>query len=370
MKTPLPQGFWPVAALRPTDTDLDSDWTAERQTTVLDRIETAIALEGNGAVAARWGGVTSGPITTARRSPVNEGVTAVRAAPAVTPPAPHRVPRRRAVLITSGAAAVVALLAVPLLVPSGSPAGPPSASALEALANVAAGQQPLVPDQYMHTVYEEKVNGYVTGMEVWAAADGQVWRKDTAGRTAMYYTLIPAQGAGGDSVDLLSSQDFLMSLPTDPDALSDYLRSHVHGSNSQDEAVFSAVREMLLDGLPQPALRAAALRVLENTPHVTAKSGPDSLGRRAIVVTFDDQSTRPDETQSLYFDPDTAAFLGVRWTSPGLDSTTTATSAGIVDSLPAEVHRYADHYTDIGTCVTDRGVQTPDVCMRAQLGSR
>jgi len=81
------------------------------------------------------------------------------------------------------------------------------------------------------------------------------------------------------------------------------------------------------------------------------------------VVTFDDQSIRRGVTQSLYFDPVTAAFLESRMTLQGRpDDIQTVASSGIVDSVPAEVRRYADHYTDIGTCVTEHGIQTPDVC--------
>lgn len=336
MKTVAQDKMSRVTALRPSDRELDAEWSAERREAVWGRIADEVVADRDGAATPR------------RTAALARGHA----------PSSRRTPRRRTVWIAAVAAAVAALLAVPLLVPSGGPAGPQSAAALEALADAAAAQEPIGPDQYVHMVYEQKTNGRVTGMETWTATDGKVWHKDTAEGTAMYYTVVPAKGA----VDY-PSLAFLAGLPTDPEALGRYLRSHAHGSNSQDEAVFVTIGDWLRNGLPLPALRAAALRVLEDTPHVTAISGTDPLGRPATVVTFDDQSIRRGVTQSLYFDPKTADFLGNQLTAPDHDATETVMSSGVVDAIPAQVHRYADHYTDAGTCVTDRGVQPNNVCM-------
>lgn len=102
---------------------------------------------------------------------------------------------------------------------------------------------------------------------------------------------------------------FLAALPTDVGRLSGYLRRHVEGSSSRDEAVFVAVGDMLreADGLASPRLRAALVAVLSRTPGVTLhRSDRDALGRPALRLDFVDQRIRPGEVQSLYFDP--AAF--------------------------------------------------------------
>lgn len=101
---------------------------------------------------------------------------------------------------------------------------------------------------------------------------------------------------------------FFATLPTDPDKLNEYLRSHVSGSTSRDEAVFVAVGEALrtADALASPKLRAAFLAVLSRTPGVTVFEGQrDDLNHPAIRADFVDQANRPGEVQSLYFDPTT-----------------------------------------------------------------
>ena len=97
-------------------------------------------------------------------------------------------------------------------------------------------------------------------------------------------------------------------MPTDPDKLNKYMRSHVTGSTSRDEAVFVAVGDALriADGLASPKLRAAFLAVLSRTPGVTLFEGQrDDLNHPAIRADFVDQANRPGEVQSLYFDPTT-----------------------------------------------------------------
>jgi len=99
---------------------------------------------------------------------------------------------------------------------------------------------------------------------------------------------------------------FLAALPTDVGRLSGYLRRHVEGSSSRDEAVFVAAGDMLreADGLASPRLRAALVAVLSRTPGVTLhERDRDALGRPALRLDFVDQRIRPNEVQSLYFDP-------------------------------------------------------------------
>jgi hypothetical protein len=119
-----------------------------------------------------------------------------------------------------------------------------------------------------------------------------------------------------------------------------YLRSHVSGSTSRDEAVFVAVGDMLRTGIVPPALRAAAIRVLERTPHVAlGVTHTDALGRPVIRFDFVDTSKRANETQSLIFDPKTAALLGEieSYASGQPWFTSTLVSSGITSNVPPQV---------------------------------
>lgn len=158
------------------------------------------------------------------------------------------------------------------------------------------------------------------------------------------------------------STSFLAGLPTDPAALGSYLRTHVHGSSSRDEAVFVAVRDMLYGGFAPPTLRTAVLRVLENTNHVTAQGGDDPAGQPAVKVSFIDQNTRPGGVQTLYFDPDTARIVQESITAPGLTYLRTVTTTGIVTSVPSSVRHFAT--TSPEACIIDGSRHPDEACIQ------
>jgi hypothetical protein len=270
-------------------------------------------------------------------------------------PAPARPHRARRPLMLAVAAASVAVvgLAVSLVLPSGAPGGasPAAAAELDRLAGIAAAAPFDVagPGRFLHMVIvetqtssgaaaENPVGTSVHSMESWSAHDGSTWRRDTlAGRT-MYFRFGPDGNFATDgSADVLSPA-YLASLPTDANALRTYLRSHVTGSTSTDEAVFSAVGEMLRRGFAPPALRVAAIDVLKHTAHVELGAATaDQLGRPVIELDFVDQRNRPDEVQALYFSTSTAEILQEtdRW--PGMDFQSVVQSTGVVDAVPDEV---------------------------------
>jgi hypothetical protein len=117
------------------------------------------------------------------------------------------------------------------------------------------------------------------------------------------------------------------------------MRAHVTGSTSNDEAVFVGVRDMLHSGLPSPDLRAEAFRVLTGTGHVQVDaSANDALGRPAVEVSFVDEHGRPDEVQSLYFDPKTSRIMEDADVIHGSTFYREITlDASIVDSVPQAV---------------------------------
>jgi hypothetical protein len=272
-----------VSAFRPTDEQLDREWPAARRAAVLERVRTA---------------APDAPIRFVARRPQ------------------HRRRRWALATVAVGVAAAAAV-AVPLLLPADAPGGSTNAGAatLEKLA-VAAANTPadlVQPGQFRHLVDREIQNGdqpMQTVHESWTAYDGRIWRKDTLlsdflGRHGVvdYYQFPP----GGASVNAPTPQ-FLASLPTEPGELHRYLKKHVSGSTSRDEAVFVAVGDMLRGGFAPPMLRAAAIRMLEHAGHVTVRQGIDSQGHTAIVVSFRDRVHRPGETDSIYFDPATSAI--------------------------------------------------------------
>lgn len=120
------------------------------------------------------------------------------------------------------------------------------------------------------------------------------------------------------------SRDFFANLPTDVGELTSYLRSHVSGSSSQDEAVFVAVGDALSDDdlLATSQVRAALVDVLADTPGVTVHPDQqDYLGRPAVRLDFVDERNRPGEIHSMYFDPHTYQFLEEREGSTGQPTT-------------------------------------------------
>ncbi len=229
-------------------------------------------------------------------------------------------------------AAATALLVIGLVLPSGLPGGSQNAGAAVEQLAVAAGTTPadtVRPGQYRHLIDRENQGGSITVLESWTSYDGHTWRHDTEHATSQYYAFPPGISNLNDP-----SPKFLASLPTDTTDLDTYMRAHVTGSTSVDEAVFVAVGDMLRGGFAPPALRAAAIRVLGRTGHISAETTQDSLGRAAVKITFTDRVRRPGGGQSLLFDPKTSALLEEQ-EGPGF--TATYTDEGTVNSVPADV---------------------------------
>lgn len=110
------------------------------------------------------------------------------------------------------------------------------------------------------------------------------------------------------------------SMPTDVSTLYTYLRSHVSGSSTRDQAMFVAIGDMLRtgDSLASPRLRGALVAVLSRTPGVTVHTGErDYLGRAAIRADFVDQRIEPGVVESMFFDPTSFRLLEERTGSNG-----------------------------------------------------
>ncbi|MGI8881018.1 MAG: hypothetical protein ACR2KJ_11045 [Jatrophihabitans sp.] len=97
--------------------------------------------------------------------------------------------------------------------------------------------------------------------------------------------------------------------------------------------MFNAVASMLQDGLAPPALAAAAVRVLERIPHITAAAGRDSLGRSAEVITLDYRPICCGYVQSILFEPANSSILEEHAPATGLR--VVYLTREIVGTLPA-----------------------------------
>lgn len=162
------------------------------------------------------------------------------------------------------------------------------------------------------------------------------------------------------------SKQFLADLPTDVDRLQTYLRSHVEGSSSLDEAVFVAVSDALrtADALASPKLRAAMLGVLSRTSGVLLHDGQtDQRGRPAIRADFIDGAIRPGEVHSLYFDPVTFQLLEERFSFVGPSGTPAPSPAYTAHAQPPPHPVQLDGSRAFVTVVTSETVvdHLPDI---------
>jgi hypothetical protein len=265
---------------------------------------------------------------------------------------PRQTRRRRGVAGAAILGVAAAVVSLQVVLPQGGPGGatPAAATALEGLAITAAASDPADlarPGQFRHLVERTWQAAMPEGgmpirqtVESWIATDGRSWRRDHGNdNTGHLFDEYLAFPPGGDQT-YSASPAYLASLPTDTSALQHYLRAHVSGSTSRNEAVFVAVGDLLRTGIAPPALRAAAIRVLARTSHVAlGTTRSDALGRPVIRFDFIDNKGRPDEIQSLLFDPKTAALVGeIDSNAAGTPwFTSTLVSSGVTANVPPPV---------------------------------
>jgi hypothetical protein len=230
--------------------------------------------------------------------------------PAQGAPVRHRRTARAGWIAAGVVVVTAALIILQVVLPGGTTGGSPRASAavLELLATKA-GAAPadiLRPGQFRYLVETDVEGGSKRVLESWTSSDGHIWRRDSQGDAVRYYQFPPAPLFGVGAPTL--SPQGLDPITTDPASLNRYLRAHVHGSNTPDEAVFVASGDIVRTGFAPPALRAAAIRVLESTPHVQAVATNDADGKPSVKVTYDDPAFG-HAPQSLFFDPATSVLL-------------------------------------------------------------
>jgi len=231
-------------------------------------------------------------------------------------PAERRMPRALAPVAAS--AAVLALIGAVLVTALGDSGGRGAAPAAGPT-HVTATDVP-VDGQYAYR-YDHQIDLDVSGRPMaagpdelrnrsWVAPNGDVVSSREGSQSGC--EVFPRAGSPDMSAP---SRDFLAGLPTDVGQLAGYLRGHVAGSTSRDEAVFVAIGDALRTGdlLATSQLRGALFGVLGTTSGVTIHPDQqDYLGRPAIRADFVDERNRPGEVQSMYFDPNTYQLLEER----------------------------------------------------------
>ena len=143
----------------------------------------------------------------------------------------------------------------------------------------------------------------------WVRADGrqQAWISDGK---------LEIAAEAPEARQTMPPQDYaaVAALPTDPQALLDWLRTHVPSSQGdkarRDVESYGALESMLRDNVLSPTVKATALRALALIPGVTQSTEPvDFNGRPAIAVGMVQDGWRRED---ILFDPTTHEYLGGR----------------------------------------------------------
>ncbi len=225
-------------------------------------------------------------------------------------------------------AAAVTLVALPSSDP-GTPARPPSRSAVALLEDIALAAEheksygTVRDDQFVYVEsqvsYTHSGEGATTQVdpphrqEVWMSVDG------------LHTGMVREAGVGAHSVppdvkpgkvgwEVSSFYDHVKTLPTDADAMYAYLARTApkYGGQEKNQAMFVLVGDLLRDAIVPPKQSAALLfRAVARIPGVATVEGvKDATGRPGVAIA----RTDPDNPlrDEWIFDAKTYAFLGER----------------------------------------------------------
>ncbi|MFJ4618927.1 CU044_5270 family protein [Streptomyces sp. NPDC088812] len=159
--------------------------------------------------------------------------------------------------------------------------------------------------------------------ETWIAVDGK--RKSLTRDAVEGERELPGEPQPGDHLaDWSSSYNHLKTLPTDPDAMYDWLRrmsqqgfmtaavgSTWYPVEEPEQAMLLAAGTVLEDTLLPPAQSAALYRAVARIPGVTVdEDAVDVLGRHAVAIAR--QGRKIPARVEWFFDSETHEFLGRR----------------------------------------------------------
>jgi hypothetical protein len=263
--------------------------------------------------------------------------------------------RRRVLTAAATAGLAAACIAVPTLLPAGSPGSADQAAAVQALHHLAklAAVSPvdhLGPHQYLHLVDVEHQNPLAgqpadnSRFEDWIRADGLTYQRRTETTpTDPAHVEVWLWPAGPQTIDGMTAPVYLDRLPTDPTALESYVREHTTGSTSAEERVYVAVSDIVRRGLAGPKLRSAAIEILARLGHVRlGDETRDSLGNPVQAFEFVDPHGRPGDVRTVMFDTRTAQITEEReHFQSKLLFTRTVPVFQVVDTVPANIRDHA-----------------------------
>jgi hypothetical protein len=219
------------------------------------------------------------------------------------------------------AAAVATAVALTFVVTGngGRSAPAPAASqATKLLQNIAlAAEKTAVPtgvrnDQYVYIREEGASLGSgkppalepLSRNEFWLSVDGT--RPGLVNEPGMHNVPLAAGPPG--STDTRSYR-YLQTLPTDPDQMLKWLRTHSTGGKSTDQNAFVEVETLIAGTLPPPAVSAALYRAAAKIPGVVVvPDAVDAIGRHGVAVA----RVGDDKLLELIFDKKTYIYLGHR----------------------------------------------------------
>jgi hypothetical protein len=153
--------------------------------------------------------------------------------------------------------------------------------------------------------------------EHWGSVDGSRWGLDRYhkdGKKIFEEKEHPKAWAGGKAP---SNHRELEALPTDPDALYDWLHKGRNPLSRTHDSAFATAGEILGDNLVPPDVAAALYRAVAKLPGVTVvQDVRDALGRGGVAVGRTPEEGR--ERTEWIFDEKTLEYLGERrvWTEP------------------------------------------------------
>ncbi|WP_028050988.1 CU044_5270 family protein [Cellulomonas sp. URHD0024] len=262
-------------------------------TTLEDRL---VAIGPNGSPDPDALAAAYAELRTAMELPRVEGATVLR----------RRRGRRIGLTVLVGAAAAVALVAIPVLSTGGrTPISTASAAELLVRAGQAAGEQPDVSRDaaYWHSVQISDSRSDVTGetqrgrLEIWSGHhEPTVWID-----VASTEPTVTGPATFGPGI----TWDEMFTLPTEPVALELALRSYTDPDQPdrvEDQTLWGSVEELLVNSPASPALRQALWEVAAQIPGTTVGANiTDSTGRPGVLV------ARPSER--VIVDPVTGRLL-------------------------------------------------------------
>lgn len=284
-----------LAAARPTDDDLDKAWpTADRHRALADVLRRA---------------------------------------------APQRRARRRTPWLA--AAAVISICAFPIV----NPLGDSSAQALTELAAVAARQSGpvLAPGTFLHVKTESvQKNSSIlddgktldTNREQWVSWDGRILAIDT--RPSAGWTEYHVFDQRSDTSFDNPTPEFAASLPDTEAELGAYLDKNVSGSNSHEEAIFTAVTDLAHSNFLPPETLSAALLVLADVDGVSVRD-VEVDSRPAVEISYTPWWARLIASEAVTIDKQTARIISVRESDPTGSYRSDTVLSEVVDKVPTDV---------------------------------